>query len=195
VLTHSTLVRVPAAIASVALGAVVLALTAGACSSDEDAKSDSTFAETGPLRTVAVPAERLSPFCESIADLDEQLNAAPADADTSLMIIDAYSSMVDLVPEEIRNDFLSVLAALQADPGGATATLATAPDTAVTTPPPSASPAPAPTLEDFEEGYFPDDDASSRLNAYIQVACRDSQNNPGPADTEPPPPPPSSTLP
>ena len=186
--------RAPAAIATVAIAAVVVALAVG-CSSDDDAQSDSTFAETGPLRTVAVPAERLSPFCESIAGLDEQLNAAPANADTSQMIIEAYSSMVDLVPEEIRNDFLSVLAALQADPGGATATLTTAPDTAVTTPPPSASPAPASTLEDFEEGYVPDDDASSRLNAYIQFACRDSQNNPGPSDTEPPPPPPSSTLP
>ena len=184
--------RAPAAIATVAIAAVVVALAAG-CSSDEDAQSDSTFAETGPLRTVAVPAERLSPFCESIADLDEQLNAAPADADTSQMIIEAYSSMVDLVPEEIRNDFLSVLAALQADPSGATATLATTLDTAVTTPPPSVST--ASTLLGFEEGYLPDDDASSRLNAYIQFACRDSQNNPGPADTEPPPPPPSSTLP
>ena len=185
-------VRASAAIATVAIAAVVVALATG-CSSDDDAQSDSTFAETGPLRTVAVPAERLSPFCESIADLDEQLNAAPADADTSQMIIEAYSAMVDLVPEEIRNDFLSVLAALQADPSGATATLATTPDTAVTTPPPSVST--ASTLLGFEEGYLPDDDASSRLNAYIQFACRDSQNNPGPADTEPPPPPPSSTLP
>ena len=185
-------VRAPAAIATVAIAAVLVALVAG-CSSDDDAQSDSTFAETGPLRTVAVPAERLSPFCESIADLGEQLNAAPADADTSQMIIEAYSSMVELVPEEIRNDFLSVLAALQADPSGATATLATTPDTAVTTPPPSVST--ASTLLGFEEGYLPDDDASSRLNAYIQFACRDSQNNPGPADTEPPPPPPSSTLP
>jgi hypothetical protein len=186
-------VRVPATIASVGIGAVAFALLTMSCSSDGDAQSDSTFAETGQVRTVAVPAERLSPFCESIADLDEQLNAAPADADTSKMIIDAYSSMVDLVPEEIRNDFLSVLAALQADPGGATVTLATTPDTALTTPPPSVST--ASTLLGFEEGYLPDDDASSRLNAYIQFACRDSQNNPGPADTEPPPPPPSSTLP
>ena len=101
--------------ATVAIAAVVVALVAGVLVRRR-AESDSTFAETGPLRTVAVPAERLSPFCESIADLDERLNAAPADADTSQMIIEAYSSMVDLVPEEIRNDFLSVLAALQADP-------------------------------------------------------------------------------
>ena len=172
-----------------------IALFAGACSSDDDTQSGSTLVESGPLRTVAVPAERLSPFCQSISDLDEQLNAAPADADTSQMIIEAYSSMVDVVPEEIRADFMSVLAALQADPSGVDATFPTTPDTAVTTPPPSASPVTVTTVEDFEEGYLPDDDASSRLNAYIQFACRDSQNNPGPADTEPPPPPPSSTLP
>jgi hypothetical protein len=185
-------VRTPATIVSLALGAAVLALMAGSCSSDGDTQSGATFAEAGPVRTVAVPTERLSPFCQSIADLDAQLNAAAADADTSRMIIDAYSSMVDFVPGEIRNDFLAVLAALQADPAGATVTLATSPGTAVTTPAPSASV--ASTLEGFEEGYLPDDDASSRLNAYIQFVCRDSQNNPGPADTEPSLPPPSSTL-
>ena len=114
-----------AAIAIVGIGTVVLALVAG-CSSD-DSPSGATFAETGEVRTVAVPAERMSPFCESIADLDERLNAAPADADTSQMIIDAYSAMVDLAPAEIRNDFLSVLAALQADPSGAAATAVPAP--------------------------------------------------------------------
>ncbi|HZB43481.1 MAG TPA: hypothetical protein VE487_21100 [Ilumatobacter sp.] len=181
----------PATIVSVALGAAVLALMAGSCSSDGDTQSDATSAETGPVRTVAVPTERLSPFCQSIADLDEQLNAAAPDADTWRIIIDAYSAMVDFVPGEVRNDFLAVLAALQADPAGATVTLATSPGTAVTTPAPSSV---ASTLEGFEEGYLPDDDSSSRLNAYIQFVCRDSQNNPGPADTEPSLPPPSSTL-
>jgi hypothetical protein len=185
-------VSAPLAIATAGMSVVVLALVGG-CSSDDDSQSGSTFAETGQVRTVAVPAERLSPFCESIAELDERLNAASADADTSTMIIDAYSAMVDVVPDEIRNDFLSVLAALQADPRGTTATVATTPDTAVTTPPPSAST--VSTLLGFEEGYDPDTDASSRVNAYIQFACRDSQNNPGPADTEPSLPPPSSTLP
>jgi hypothetical protein len=175
-------------------GVGVLVLLAAACSSDGETPSGSTFAESGPARSVAVPPERSTPFCEAIADLDQQLNAADADADTSQMIIDAYSAIVDDVPDEIRNDFLSVLAALQADPSGVTVTQAATPDTAVTRPPASAAPVSATTVEDFEEGYLPDEDASSRLNAYIQFACRDSQNNPGPADTEPLPPPPSSTI-
>lgn len=172
-----------------------IALLAGACSPGGDTRSGSTLVESGPVRTVPVPAERLSPFCQSIADLDDRLNAAPADDDTTQTIIDAYSSMVDVVPDEIRPDFMSVLAALQADPSGAGVTFPTTPDTALTTPPPSALPVTVTTVEDFEEGYLPDDDASSRLNAYIAFACRDSQNNPGPADTQPAPPPPSSTLP
>ncbi len=181
--------------ALIGLSCAAIALLAGGCSPGGDTRSGSTLVESGLVRTVPVPAERLSPFCQSIADLDDRLNAAPADADTTQMIIDAYSSMVDVVPTEIRADFMSVLAALQADPSGSGVTFPTTPDTAVTTPPPSASPATVTTVEDFEEGYVPDSDASSRLNEYIDFACRDSQNNPGPADTQPEPPPPSSTLP
>ena len=174
-------------------GVAVLALSAS-CSSDDDSASDSTEVAAGPERTVAVPAEPLSPFCEAIAKLDDELNADTSRTDSTQMIIDAYSRMVDDVPAEIKNDFLSVLAALQADPSGADATIATTPETALTTPPPSAQAA-STTFPGVDEGYLPDDDASSRLNAYIQFACRDSQNNPGPSDTEPSLPPPSSTFP
>ena len=89
---------------------------------------------------------------------------------------------------------MSVLAALQADPSGTDVTLPTTPETALTTPPPSADAA-STTFPGVDEGYLPDDDASSRLNAYIQFACRDNENNPGPSDTQPSLPPPSSTLP
>jgi hypothetical protein len=185
--------RAPVTLTSIGIGVAVLAL-AGSCSSDDDAQSDSTQVAAGPARTVAIPPERRSPFCEAIAELDDRLNAAPPDADTTAIIIDAYGDVVDEVPAEIRNDFLSVLAALQADPHGAGETVPPTPETALTTPPPSASAA-STTFPGVDEGYFPDDDASSRLNAYIQFACRDSQNNPGPSDTEPSLPPPSSTLP
>ena len=56
--------------------------------------------------------------------------------------------------------------------------------TAVTTPPPSAVGGRRRRSRGVDEGYLPDDDAASRLNAYIQFACRDSQNNPGPSDTD-----------
>ena len=175
------------------IGLAVLALTAS-CSSNDDTQSDSTEVQAAPERTVAVPPERQSPFCEAISRLDEQLNAASSDADSTQTIIAAYSQMVNDVPAEIKNDFMSVLAALQADPSGADVTLPTTPETALTTPPPSAQAA-STTFPGVDEGYLPDDDASSRLNAYIQFACRDNQNNPGPSDTQPSLPPPSSTLP
>lgn len=184
--------RAPVTITSIGIGVAVLALSAS-CSSGDDAQSDSTPVTAGPERTVAVPAERLSPFCEAIANLNDELNTAASGTDTTQLIIEAYSRMVDDVPAEIKNDFLSVLAALQADPSGADETAATTPDTALTTPPPSASAA-STTFPGVDEGYLPDDDAASRLNAYIQFACRDSQNNPGPSDTEPSLPPPSSTF-
>jgi hypothetical protein len=186
-------VRAPVTITSIAIGVAVLALSAS-CSSNDDAQSDSTDVTSGPVRTVPVPPERQSPFCKAISTLDDQLNAAASGTDTTLMIIDAYTKMVDDVPADIKNEFMSVLAALQADPSGAEATLPTTPETAVTTPPPSVDAA-STTTPGVDEGYLPDDDASSRLNAYIQFACRDNQNNPGPSDTQPSLPPPSSTLP
>jgi hypothetical protein len=137
------------------------------------------------MQTVAIPPERLSPFCEAINDLNERLDAAAPDADTGQMIIDTYSSVVDDVPAEIRDDFLSVLAALQADPSGSATTT-----TSASTLPQSTT---VTTLEDFEEGYAPDDDAALRLNAYLASACTDTQNNPGPSPTEPAPPPLDST--
>ncbi len=185
--------RAPVTITTAAIAIGVLALAAS-CSSDDDDASDSTEVEVASERTVAVPPERQSPFCEAISQLDDQLNAAASGTDTTELIIDAYSKMVNDVPGEIKNDFLSVLAALQDDPSGTGVTLATAPPTAVTTPAPSAAAA-STTFPGVDEGYLPDDDATSRLNAYIQFACRDSQNNPGPSDTEPSLPAPSSTAP
>ena len=170
-------------------GALVAILLAG-CSSDDDAAPGTTLDDDGALQTVAIPPERSSPFCEAINDLNRRLDAAAPDADTGEMIIDTYSSIVDDVPAEIRDDFLSVLAALQAEPAS------TAPSTAPSTRPASTLPqsTTVTTIEDFEEGYTPDDEAALRLNAYLASACTDTQNNPGPSPTEPAPPP-LSTLP
>ena len=185
--------RAPVTITTAAIALGILTMVAS-CSSDDDDRSESTEVEAASDRTVAIPPERQSPFCEAISDLDDRLNAADSGTDTTEMIIDAYSKMVNDVPEEIKNEFLSVLADLQDDPSGSDVTLATAPPTAVTTPAPSAAAA-STTFPGVDEGYLPDDDAASRLNAYIQFACRDSQNNPGPSDTEPSLPAPSSTTP
>ena len=153
--------------------------SSSACSPDEGAGPDSTLADPGQLRTVAIPPERLTPFCQGIADLDDRLAEVPAGGDTAEIIIDAYSAIVDEVPPEIRDDFLTVLAGLQEDTTdvAAGASSSTSSSTTVV--------APGTTLEDFEEGYTPDDSPALRLNAYVQFVCRDGQNNPGPPDTEP----------
>ena len=167
-----------------AVAGVAVLLTG--CSSDDDAATGTTLEGPEALQTVAVPPERMSPFCEAIRDLNERLDTADPDDDTGEMIIDAYSSIVDEVPAEIRDDFLSVLAALQADPSGETTT-----STSASTLPQSTT---ATTIEDFEEGYAPDDDAALRLNAYLAATCKATQNNPGPSPTQPEPPPLASTT-
>ena len=104
-----------------AVGRTAVAVTTvvlSSCSSGDDAAPGTTLDDSETLRTVAVPPERLSPFCEAINDLNERLDSAAPDADTGEMIVDTYSSIVDEVPAEIRDDFLSVLAGLQADPSG-----------------------------------------------------------------------------
>jgi hypothetical protein len=161
------------------------------CSSDDAATPDSTLADDRPRLTVAVPPERLTPFCQGIAELDARLAELPAGADTAEVIIDAYSSIVDEVPAEIRDDFLTVLAALQEGTTEAAAGTSTTSTSVSSTITPAA---PGTTLEDFEEGYTPDDSPALRLNAYVQFACRDGQNNPGPPDTQPSPPPPATTT-
>ncbi len=37
----------------------------------------------------------------------------------------------------------------------------------------------------LEEGYLPDETPAQRVNAYIDAACRNTQNNPGPPATQP----------
>jgi hypothetical protein len=170
----------------VAAAVAVVSVLVSSCSSDDDAAPGTTLDDSETLRTVAVPPERLSPFCEAINDLNERLDAAEPDADTGQMIVDTYSSIVDEVPAEIRDDFLLVLAGLQADPSGAATTT-----TSASTLPQSTT---VTTIEDFEEGYTPDDDAALRLNAYLASACTDTQNNPGPSPTQPAPPPLDSTT-
>lgn len=159
--------------------ALLVVIAVGGCSSDDDADSSTSSTDAVQVRTVPVPPERLTPFCQAIADLDRRLDEAGPDDDTGDMIIETYSSIVDEVPAEIRDDFLSVLAALQAGTP-ATSIADTAP--ASTGP---ASSLTGTTLEDFEEGYTPDDSPALRVNSFVQFTCRDNENNPGPADTQP----------
>lgn len=168
---------------------LLAAAIAGGCSSDDDPPDGSAVERTEPARTVPVPPERQTPFCEAINELNVRVEEADPGTDTREMIIDTYASIVDEVPAEIRDDFLAVLAQLQAGPTSTVATPATTASPDSTGPPSTVTT----TIEDFEEGYTPDDNPALRLNAYIQFACTDSQNNPGPPETQPMTPPPPTT--
>lgn len=177
---------------------------------DEGATTTASETEVVPEITVTVPAARMTPFCQAIIDLRDEIQSNPS-VDSRALIIEVYESIVDDAPPEIRDDFLSVLASLQTGEPAATAVIVTptappsasgppgsdpspsAPSTSapVTTPPPRTVPIdPAstpPASDNFEavEGYDPDSSPTLRLNLWIEANCRSTVNNPGPSDTQP----------
>jgi hypothetical protein len=158
--------RLAASLATV----MALLLTAGCTNLGDDAGVDEAT-DPMPLPSVTVPPERLTSFCQAMIDLSDELETDPP-ADPTELILDTYLGIVDEVPAEIEDDFLAVIAALEAPP---------TPSTSDPTTTLGADPA-----EDFDaEGYLPDDEPNQRLNDYVQFACRDSQNNPGPPATQP----------
>jgi hypothetical protein len=155
----------------VSVCALVWAVAVGSCSSGDDEPSTDVVDE-GVQVTVTVPPERLTPFCQAMIDLSDELESDQP-SDPKAVIVETYVRILDVVPAEIHGDFVAVLAALQGSPPPTT--IAGPPDTTTT----------GDVVEFDEEGYLPDDEPSQRLNDYIQFACRGSTNNPGPPATEP----------
>ncbi len=173
-----------------ALGMAGLVLTG--CVGDRTSDGDPAVVGDGagvPIVSVTVPPERLTPFCQAMIDLSERLETDPPD-DTAALIIETYEGVGGDVPAEIAVEFAAVLDALRR---GSVATVPSDSASAVT-----ATTLPTPTTEAtngepitpegdefFDEGYTPDDDPARRVNAYVEFACRDSANNPGPPATAP----------
>jgi hypothetical protein len=163
----------------------VLALVAGCDSGESDTGDDTTGdAVEIPSVSVTIPPERLTPFCQAMIDLNDELNENTlndsAGTDSRARIIEVYESVVDVVPPEIASDFAAVLANLRS---GATTSATTAPVPAsIVTNPVD----PTDTTTPFvDEGYSPDESPTTRLAEYIRFACGSTENNPGPAATEP----------
>lgn len=179
----------------VPLAAVVLAsLVAAGCtsfgsSSEED---DSVAPAEQPSATVTIPPTRLTPFCQTMIDLADQLENDPPD-DIEAEIIETYAGILDEVPDAIRGDFDAVLADLRGQPvpDASDADADTAEDAPTTTfdPGPPVTDETGATVPSgdpfFDEGYDPDDTPALRLNAYVDFECRDVANNPGPPATQP----------
>ena len=159
----------------------VALLMATACTPDTSSSDDEEAVEAAvPSGTVAAPPERLSPFCEAMIGLSDQLETDPPD-DVEALIIETYLDIEDEVPADIAPDFAAVLADLQ-DP----------PASAVGDDPESTSEVPvssvAATVDDddeSDEGYLPSEDPTARLSAYVDYTCGGSLNNPGPPATQP----------
>jgi len=163
--------------------AAVVALSGIACTPD-DSSSDQLEPVPGvPTGTVAIPPERLTPFCQAMNDLTDRLENDPP-GDINGLIVETYTEIADQVPGEIADEFAAVLAGLQGVPlpGSPADTVDRATPADPTLPGDSLS------LEDDEipdEGYLPGDEPAERVNAYVEFTCRDSQNNPGPPATQP----------
>jgi hypothetical protein len=157
------------------LVAVSVALVLAGCDSGErdDGASGAAGSTVAPEISVTIPPQRLTPFCQGMIDLTDRLLNDPPD-DPAAEIISVYESLVEVVPPEIEAEFLTVLARLQSGTPATTSTTAVA-DPNVT----------EPTTLFADEGHDPDEDPALRVNEYVQFACRDAINNPGPAATQP----------
>ena len=158
-----------------ALPALLLACTA-------DSSADDPSATTNPfddVPEVTIPPERTTPFCQIMLDLDAEL-LDTSDGEAGAVILDAYREALPVAPAEISADLAAVIDATER---GTVATDPTTTTIATTSVPDEGF---------FEEGYLPADSPVTRLNAYIDFACRDVANNPGPPPTQPGGPPPST---
>lgn len=177
------------------LFAVVAVFTVSCTDGDTD-ESDVSDPDLAPERSITVPPERSTPFCQAMIELDEALPADPS-IDASERILDAYRDALPDVPAEIAVQFAAVIEALErgteatlppttpsADDIASTPT--TSPASTISSPANADDPVPSATENTFdEEGYLPDESPAAQVNAYIDFACRDTVNNPGPPPTEP----------
>lgn len=157
-------------------GVIVLALSVVGCNGGSDSSSsDDTAAEADPPRSVTVPPQRQTPFCEAMIELNERLSVDPPD-DVNAVIVSAYEDTLADVPPEILDVFRAVLADLRAGSPSGPATSA-----------PVESSGASETTAVFEigEGVAPSDNPAEQLNDYVEFNCSDSVNNPGPPATAP----------
>ena len=168
---------------AIAVLAVVLGLAnvTAACTGDDADTAPTGLDEPGPIDTgPTTTSARSTPFCAGMIELGERLGQTDDTDDIATMIRSTYADLADVVPDEIRADFEAVRQLLvdQADGAGATTTSAPVPTTD------DVSDATA--AEGDGEGASILDTPSERLADYVELTCRSTANNPGPAETEPP---------
>lgn len=174
------------------------AFVATSCDGDEPVEPAAVETPEAPSISVTVPIERLTPFCQAMIDLTNDVRNADG-VDAGALIIDVYRTVADDVPPEIADDFGLVLAALEAgvppptDPPGTTTPTtppsATSVSTTAATATESTEAGASATTDvadtQVDEGFAPGNSPAERINSYVSFACRDAQNNPGPPATQP----------
>jgi hypothetical protein len=179
--------------------ALVAAVALTGCISDDttdDADGSAAAGDDAPTFEVTVPATRLTPFCQAMNELADEL-LSDETVDGAALIVETYRSIIDDVPDVIASDFAAVLAALEdgapppTDPTIVTTTSlppapgGSAPPTAVPVTDASGSTIPSEGDAFFDEGYGPGTSPAERVNEYVGFACRGTENNPGPPATQP----------
>ncbi len=126
-------------------------------------------------------------------DLSGTLETDPP-ADVDALIIETYTDIADEVPAEISDEFNAVLANLKREPlpviepdiSQPSTTIALAVETTALSGDTQPGESTIPEGDEFfDEGYLPGDDPAERVNTYVDLVCRDNQNNPGPPATQP----------
>lgn len=155
------------AVGLIATIGVVLGLTVAGCSG-----SDANVGTSATAPDVIVTTTEPSVFCKAISDLDQfRDNPTSDDAARAEQIAAIYESLLDDVPVTLRPDFEFVIATLRSQPPP-------------TTQPPTSDDGGSATFDG--EGYLSGSTPAERVGAYIAFACTGSENNPGPAPTDPP---------
>ncbi len=172
----------------VALGVGLLSAACTPDGSGGTGESTEPEAVAEPEISVTVPPERLTPFCEAMIDLSDELRSGSA-GDTDDLIISTYRSIQADVPLEIAADFDLVLSALEAGlPSPTDPPIEATTPTTTSASDPTASGAPGEAVAgegSVDEGFSPDSSPAERINSYVDFDCRGTENNPGPPATQP----------
>lgn len=147
---------------------VLLALTAVACTGDDDA--DAPTASAAPAGTVSAALPTLSPFCTGIAEMTARLGADDAPDDVTAFLIGSYQDLLPVAPPELTADLEALIASLSAP---STTTTTGVPSTAVSVAPDDLAP-PVLVVTPGE-----------RIADYVAEQCGRIGANPGPPATPP----------
>jgi hypothetical protein len=151
-----------------------------ACDGDGGDTAPTAVDEPDPIDTGATTTSaRSTAFCAGMIGLGERLDQMDDTEEIATLIRSTYADLADVVPDEIRADFEAVRQLLvdRADGTGATST---------STPPTTDDVSDATAAEGDGEGASILDTPSERLADYVELTCRSTANNPGPAETQPP---------